>query len=595
MKPLRILISDSAQRVFQDLGFESRWGAVTIADRPDLADFQCNGALGAAKQKGAKPRELAEQVVTSLRPVLAQQFGDGEIELSIAGPGFINFKVGAGALARSISSLAGDHRCGVPVTPQPRRVVVDYGGPNVAKMMHVGHLRSSIIGDALVRIHRFQGDTVIGDNHLGDWGTQMGMLICEIRRNQPDLPYFKDGFSGPFPTEPPVSSEDLVQLYPVASKRYKEDPDFEKQALEATTRLQHGTHAGYRALWKHFVDCTVSELKRDFAALGIEFDTWYGESFYEDKMPPMVEDMKKRGIAVPSEGAWIVPLATEKEPDAPPLILVKSGGGFIYHTSDLATIQFRAKELKADLMLYAVDKRQSLHFKQVFTVAKMAGLSGHAEMFHASFGTMNGKDGKPFKTREGGVLKLRDLIEMVNAEARKRVAEVASDRGYSAQEMEDITLKVGIATLKYADLKNNRTADYVFDLERFSQLEGNTGPYLLYAAVRIKSILRKAADQGFRPSAQVQSPRIDAERKLMLELARLPDVMARAYELREPHHLADFGFALAQAFNSFYKECHILTESDAGRRGGWLQLCQLVHDELVLCLDLLGIQVPARM
>jgi arginyl-tRNA synthetase len=391
----------------------------------------------------------------------------------------------------------------------------------------------------------------------------------------------------------------LERIYPVASKRFKEDEGFAREVLRATDELQKG-RPGYRALWQHFVDVTVREIERDFGRLGIQFDCWLGESFYEDKMPPMVDSLKAAGHAVLSEGAWTVPLATEAEPETPPLILVKSGGGFLYHTSDLATVEYRAGHLKADLALYVVDKRQSLHFKQVFAVAQKTGLAGNCQLYHAAFGTMNGKDGKPFKTRDGGTVKLKDVLAMVDAEARKRLIELGVDRSYSPEELADIAHKVGIATLKYSDLKNNRVADYVFDLERFSQFEGNTGPYLLYAAVRIKSILRKAAEQGLRPGGILPpgsggTEAAKTERALMLELAKLSDGVFRAYEASEPHHLCEYGFGLSQAFNAFYKECHILRETDPARQASWLALSQLVHDQLVLCLSLLGIETPPKM
>jgi len=585
---------------FQQLGFDgSRFGEVTVSDRPDLAQFQCNGALGAAKMEKKNPREVAQKVVDAVLAASRTQWVEGRelaeatMELSIAGPGFINSVVKDAALAEVVGGVARDPRCGVDPVASPRRVVVDLGVPNVAKAMHVGHLRSPIIGDSIVRLHRFLGDVVVADNHIGDWGTPMGMVICELKREKPGLPYFDAAFSEDFPRESPVTMEDLERLYPQASRRFKEDEAFAAEVLRATDELQKGRR-GYKALWQHFVDVTVRDIERDFGKLGIRFDCWLGESFYEDKMPVMVESLKASGHAQLSDGAWIVSLATEKDPETPPLILVKSGGGFLYHTSDLATVEYRVNHFKADLCVYAVDKRQSLHFKQVFDVARRTGLAGKAELVHAAFGTMNGKDGKPFKTREGGVLKLKDLLKMIDDEAMKRLLEMGVDQHVPAGELADIAHKVGIATLKYADLKNNRVADYVFDLERFAQFEGNTGPYLQYAAVRIQSILRKAGEQSFAPGTILPASNV-AERALQLELLKLPDAIERAYRAEEPHHLADYGFALSQAFNFFYKECHILSEKDEARRASWLALCKLTHAQLVLALGLLGIEVPARM
>jgi arginyl-tRNA synthetase len=544
------------------------------------------------------PREVAQQVVNLVQTLASEKIPNLPVHLSLAGPGFINITFTDSALAAHTQSTLSDSRLGIAQLPTPQRVVVDLGGPNVAKAMHVGHLRSPIIGDSIVRIHRFLGNTVIADNHLGDWGTPMGMVICELKREQSGLPYFQDQALASYPSHPPVTMEDLERLYPQASARYKSDEVFAREVLKATDELQQG-RAGYRALWKHFVDVTIKEIERDFGRLGIHFDTWLGESFYEDKMPTMLERLKKAGHAQLSEAAWIIPLATEKEPETPPLMLVKSGGGYLYHTSDLATVEYRANELKADQAIYVVDKRQSLHFKQVFQAAQKVGLSAQCRLYHAAFGTMNGKDGKPFKTRAGGTIKLKDLLEMVQDEARKRLTEMGVDQNFGTEELTDIAHKVGMATLKYSDLKNNRVSDYIFDLDRFSQFEGNTGPYLLYAAVRIKSILRKAAELGYSPTAILAAlPEGESgktERVLMLEMAKLPDVIDRAYQSSEPHHLCDYGFSLSQTFNAFYKECHILREQDAARRGSWLGLAKGVHDQLILVLSLMGIEVPERM
>lgn len=590
---------------FQEQGFDRSFGDVIVSDRPDLAQFQCNGALAAAKSQKKNPRELAQKIVQSVK------LPEGAATLSIAGPGFINIVLSDEFLTSGVSKMLGDPRLGAEPVEKKRNVVVDFGGPNVAKAMHVGHLRSSIIGDSLVKLFRFRGDQVTGDNHLGDWGSPMGMLICEMKRRKPELPYFDPAAKGPFPKEAPVTMQDLEEMYPLASKKFKEDENEKAAVLKATDELQKGTNPGYRALWQHFVDVTRRELERDFARLGIKFDTWLGESFYEELMPKLVEKLKAEGHTEISDGALIIPLsdnkgtassddATASEEEAPkdqgmpPVILVKRGGGFLYHTSDLATIQYRREHFKADVMLYVVDKRQSLHFKQVFTAAAKGKLAGDASLEHLGFGTMNGTDGKPFRTRAGGVLKLKDLMQMVTDEAMKRLVELGVAKEYPAEEVQAIAETVGIAALKFADLKNNRIADYVFDIEKFVQFEGFTGPYLLYAAVRIKSILRKSEESGLKPGGLVP-PRVESERRLMLELARLPDIIERAYDAREPHHLCQYGYDLSQAFNQFYKDCHILREEDKARQSSWLALSKLTHDQIVLLLSLLGISVPQRM
>lgn len=586
-RQLTALFSDA----FVSLGFEAKWGETVLSDRPDLAQYQCNGALGCAKSQRKNPRELATQLVDQVSQ--AAQEKNFPIALSIAGPGFINITCGDELLTRFLNQKATDPRLGVPKRSAPRKVVVDYGGPNVAKSMHAGHLRSSILGYALVKIYRFCGDEVIGDNHLGDWGTPMGMLICELQREQPDLPYFDPNFTGPYPKESPVTIRDLERLYPIVSKKCKEDPDLQAQAVQATHELQSG-RPGYRALWQHFRDVTVADQNADFEKIGVRFDLILGESFFEDKMPQMVDRLKASGITQVSEGALVIPLASQEKPDTPPLILVKSGGGFLYHTSDLATIEYRVNELKADLCIYAVDNRQRLHFEQVFQAARLTGIAGQTQLIHAGFGTMNGPDGKPFKTREGGVIKLKDLIALIEKAAWTRLQEVGIPDRLSKEICQEIAEKVGSATLKYADLKNVRTSDYVFDLDRFSQLEGNTGPYLQYAAVRIQSILKKAKELGMEPGPLL-APSTAVERTLYLESLKFPDVIDRAYDGCEPHHLCDYGFGLSQAFNSFYKECHILREEDPARRASWLGVCRLIHAELALILDLLGIEIPSQM
>ena len=578
---------------FQSQGIESRFGQVTVSDRPDLGHYQCNGALQGAKALKKNPRELATNIVAATQALAEKKYGAGSMSFTIAGPGFINVILSDTLLARFGQEQTEGDRLGCPTVEKPRTVVVDYGGPNVAKSMHAGHLRSSVIGDAIVRIYRFMGDKVLGDIHLGDWGTQMGMLICTIKEKNPQLPYFDESSKGPYPKESPVTMADLEEMYPAASARYKVDEEFKKEVLRATDELQKG-RPGYKALWQHFVDTTVVGLDRDFGRLGIKFDLWYGESFYEDRMPALVEKLKASGKTEISEGALIVPLADAEDPEMPPLILVKSGGGFLYHTSDLATIEQRAQDTKADLALYVVDRRQALHFKQVFKGAIKTGIAGNLEMRHLGYGTMNGTDGKPFKTRAGGTLKLADLIQMITDEAKKKLGELQVDRPYGADELEAIAEKVGIATLKYADLKHNRNADYVFDLDKFSRFEGHTGPYLLYATVRIKSIFRKAVEQGLKPGP-ILAPKFDSERKVILELLKLPDILRTAYTECEPHHVCEYGFSVSQVFNAFYAECHILREPDPARQASWLTLSKLCHDHLELTLGLLGIQVPERM
>jgi arginyl-tRNA synthetase len=576
-----------AGAAFAAEGLSAEFGAVKRSDRPDLCQFQCNGALTAAKAAKANPRALAQKILDRLK---AQSIF---AKLEIAGPGFINIDVSDAALSDRAGAVARNSRLGAPESGTGKTMVIDYGGPNVAKPMHVGHLRSAIIGDSLKRLFRANGWKVIGDIHLGDWGLQMGQLISEIGLRGTAPVYFDEAFTGPYPAEAPVTMEDLEELYPAASAACKADPARLELARRATADLQSG-RPGYVALWKHFVAVSEIGLKREYASLGVEFDLWNGEASVDPLIAPMIEDLKARGLAIMSEGALVVPIAEPSDKkEMPPLILLKSDGAVNYESTDVATIIERVRDFGPDLILYVVDQRQFLQFEQVFRVAHKAGLPGKAVLEHAGFGTMNGQDGKPFKTRAGGVMKLFDLIAMTTNEAKKRLAEAGLAAEYPPEEQDEIARKVGIAALKFADLSNFRLTDYIFDLDRFTKFEGKTGPYLQYAAVRIRSILRKAEEQCFTLSApEVRSPE---ERALVLQLLALPDVMEAAEEKRAPNFLCEYVFELAQKFSRFYAEHHILSEKDESLRAARLGLCKLTLDVLTKSLDLLGIEVPQRM
>lgn len=587
--PLTSELSALVGDAFARLGLDRVHGEVVRSQRPELAQFQCNGAMAAARQAGRNPRELAEEVVA----VVAE---DPRIaDASVAGPGFINLTVTDPHLAAVIDALTTDDHLGLVPTDEPLHVIVDYAGPNVAKAMHVGHLRATIIGDAIARLFSFAGHRVTRDPHFGDWGYQMGLLIAALREQEPSLPYFRPDAAPPFPTESPVTLDDLQRLYPEASARAEADPAFAERAREATVELQGG-RPGFVALWRHMKEVSLASQRRDFADLGVAFDLWYGESDVRDRLRPLVEHLEDQGVAVRSEGALVVPVAEEGDTrDLPPLILETSVGGFLYSTTDLATIEMRVDDLGADLVLYVVDARQADHFEQVFRAARRGGIAPEGVgLEHIRFGTMNDKDRKPFKTRAGGVVRLRDLIDMVQSAASGRLDEAELAAGYPESERERIAREVGIASLKFGDLANNRTSDYVFDLDRFSSFEGKTGPYLQYAAVRISSILRNAVEREVEPGPLVPAT-VEQERSLMLEVTRFPDVVERAIALRAPNHVAEYAFELAGAFNRFYEACHILNEPDEARRGSWLSLAELTRRAIVEALDLLGIEVPERM
>jgi arginyl-tRNA synthetase len=589
---IQSILTERFAEAFEAHGADRAFGEVVASQRPELGDFQCNGAMGAATQVGRPPRDLAADVVAS---VVLEDIAD----VSVAGPGFINVVLHPDIVGSAISEMAGDPRLGVPAVSPALTVVVDYGGPNMSKALHVGHLRAAVIGESIKRLFRFLGHHTIGDIHMGDWGMPIGQLIVELEDRMPGLPYFDETYDaasdGPFPEDSPVTLDDLSDMYPAITRRCAEDPAVAERARRATFDLQNG-RGGYLALWKHFHDVSVAEQTKDFEQLGVEFDVWYGESTVNERLQPMVEDLLARGIARVSDGAVIIDVSepTDKK-ELPPLLLTRSDGSYLYSTTDLATIDMRVKDMGMDLGLYVVDARQGLHFEQVFRAARRAGIAGGGvQLEHIGFGTVNGVDGKPFKTREGGVLRLGDLIELVTEAARSRLREAHIADDYPADEQEEIARKVGLAALKFGDLSNHRTSNYVFDIDRFSAFEGKTGPYLQYSAVRIKSILRRAADADLA-AGSVVSPSVDAERALMLRLVRLPEILGRAADLRGPNVIAEYAYDVATDFSRFYEHCHILNEPDRLRQASWLTLLDTTLRTLALLLDLLGIDIPERM
>mgnify|MGYP005836626973 FL=1 len=583
-------LSAAAGAVFEGMGLEARFGEVRRSDKPELADFQCNGAMAAAKAAGRNPRELAGEVAAALKAHPAV------LSAEVAGPGFINLRVSDAALSARAEGVRGDAMAGAEPAPDPQVTVIDFGGANVAKPMHVGHLRSAVIGDTLQRICRFAGDTVISDVHLGDWGLQMGHLVTELEDEQPGLIYFDAAYTGPYPKEPPVTIEDLGRLYPQASARAKADEARNERSQRAVAEMQAG-RPGYRALLRHFIDVSVEELKKDYGFLNVSFDLWKGESDVDHLIPGLVERYKAADLAEESDGAWIVRVAKDSDKkEMPPVMLVNSRGGTGYHTTDLATILDRMQSLKPvpERMLYVVDQRQALHFEQVFRAAGLLGLIAEDRLEHIGFGTVNGPDGKPFKTREGGVLRLADLQEMAVSEAERKIeaaGKLPEDMG--AAERADVARKVAVAALRFSDLMNTRTTNYVFDLDRFTSFEGKTGPYLMYAAVRIKSVLRKAAEAGHVPGKVAVTE--EAERALVLQLDGFGAALLGAREKRMPHILCEHLYNLAQAFSSFYAALPIAAESDAGKRASRLALADAVLHQLETGLGLLGITVPERM
>ena len=583
MKKILDIITAKMQQAFVDAGYDASFGRVTVSNRPDLCEYQCNGALAAAKQYKCAPIQIAKSVVEKL------DAGDYTLIEAVM-PGFINLKLSGSFLAAYLQEMRDVEDFGVEKVGAGKTIVVDYGGPNAAKPLHIGHLRSAIIGESLKRIYKFMGYNTIGDIHLGDWGLQMGLIIAQLADQQPELVYFDADYTGEYPEEPPFTISELEQIYPAAAARKKEDEAFADRAHTATFELQQGRR-GYRALWQHIMKLSIADMTKIYDNLDVHFESWLGESDADPYIPAMIEDIKTKGLAVLSEGALVMPVAedTDKK-EVPPCILVKSDGSAIYATTDLATMVQRMQDFKPDKMLYLTDKRQALHFEQVFRAARKAGIvNADTELEHVGFGTMNGKDGKPFKTRDGGVMRLEQLIAEITDFVRAKVVEnkiVADD------EVEKTTQIIAMAALKYGDLSNQPTKDYIFDMDRFAAFEGNTGPYILYTIVRIKSILAK---YGAWENLPIVAPANDYAKDLMLCISRFAPAMESALNSSAPNLICAYIYELAGFANKFYHETPILKEPDESLKAGYIALMGLTKDVLETCISLLGFRAPEKM
>ena len=585
MQILVDLISQQVADAFEAAGFDRSFGKATLSNRPDLCEFQCNGAMPAAKTYHKAPIQIASAVCEKLAD--CQMFESVEA----VNPGFLNLKLSGEYLAQFLRQMQTSDRFGVEPDANARTIVLDYGGPNVAKPLHIGHLRSAIIGESVKRIYRYFGNRVIGDIHLGDWGLQMGLIIEEVRDRHPELPYFDPDFTGEYPKEAPFTISELEEIYPAASAKSKADEAFAARAHHATYLLQSGNR-GYRAMWEHIMRVSVADLKRNYENLNVSFDVWLGESDAQKYIPQMLETVKAKGLCVESEGALVVPVQEETDAkEVPPCILVKSDGATLYATTDLATIVQREQDYHPQKYMYLTDKRQNLHFEQVFRVAKKAGLvSADTQLGHIGFGTMNGKDGKPFKTRAGGVMRLETLIADVTDYVTSKIKE---NQTVSDEELPQTAKCIAMAALKYGDLSNLPTKDYAFDLDRFSSFEGNTGPYILYTIVRIKSILAKYGK--LVSGAQLLPPESAEQKQLMLVLSRMADALWTAYRDSAPNAVCAYIYELATAANKFYHDVKILTEPDERRQASYAALIDLTRGVLEMCIDLLGFSAPERM
>ena len=582
MEKILDIITEKMQQAFEAAGYDPAFGRVTVSNRPDLCEYQCNGALSAAKQYKCAPIQIAKAVVEQLN---AQDYSLVEAVM----PGFINLKLSGSFLQSYLEQMRTAEKFGVAMSGSGKTIVVDYGGANVAKPLHIGHLRPAIIGESLKRLYNYLGWNTIGDVHLGDWGLQMGLIIAELSERQPELPYFDPDYTGDYPTEAPFTVTDLEEIYPTASAK-KSNPEFSHKAHQATLELQQGRR-GYRALWQHIMNVSVADLRKNYDNLDVHFEKWLGESDADPYIPAMVENLKARGIAVQSQGAWVIPVAQEGDKkEIPPCILVKSDGSSIYATTDLATLVQRMQDWHPDKVLYVTDKRQNLHFEQVFRAARKAGIvPPETELEHVGFGTMNGKDGKPFKTRDGGVLRLETLISDMTDFVRAKVVE---NKIVDDSEVEATTAKIAMAALKYGDLSNQPTKDYNFDMERFAAFEGNTGPYILYTIVRIKSILTR---YGAWEGLPIQAPANDCAKDLMLSVTKLGPTLEQAQKTSCPNLICAYIYELAGCVNKFYHETRILSEEDEGLKAGYISLIGLSKEILETCIGILGFSAPEKM
>lgn len=595
MKKILDLITDEVTKAFVACGYDAKYAKVTLSNRPDLCEYQCNGAMAASKEYKKAPFMIADDVVAKLveNPIFSMA--------ESVKPGFLNLKIDEAYLADYVEKMNEDTgRYGCDKAENPKTIIVDYGGPNVAKPLHVGHLRSAVIGESIKRIGKFMGHNMIGDVHLGDWGLQMGLIITELKLRKPELVYFDENYDGEYPTEAPFTISELEEIYPTASKKSKEDEAYKEAAMQATFELQQG-RKGYQALLSHILNVSVNDLKRNYANLNVSFELWKGESDAQPYIPAMVQKMKDDGFAYISDGALVVDVKEETDTkEVPPCMILKSDGASLYNTTDLATIVWRMQDYNPDAIIYLTDKRQELYFTQVFRCARKTGLvKPETELKHIGFGTMNGKDGKPFKTRDGGVMRLEYLLKEIDDEMLKKITEnqkTKENLGISEEEAKETAKTVALAAIKYGDLSNQASKDYIFDIDRFTSFEGNTGPYILYTIVRIKSILNKYHALGKDESnAVIEAAHSKSEKDLMLEISKFNAVMENAFEETAPHKICAYIYDLANAFNSFYHGTKIMTEENENTQKSYIRLLGLTKSILETCIDVLGFSAPERM
>lgn len=588
MNKLLSLITDKVTKAFVAKGYDTKYGKVSISNRPDLCEYQCNGGLAAAKEYHMAPIMIAQRV----QEVLVEDEMFEKVEA--VKPGFLNINISSEYLANYLVNMQKYSRYGYDKVTQPKTIIIDYGGANVAKPLHVGHLRPAIIGESIKRIHRLAGHKVLGDVHLGDWGLPMGLVMTELKARKPELPYFDPNFEGEYPETAPFTTEELEEIYPYASKLSKEDAAYKEEAMAATVYIQSG-EPGYTALLHQILKVSIADLKKNYGNLNVDFDLWLGESDAQPYIPPMIKQMIADGYAHESEGALVIDVKKESDTkEVPPCLIQKGDGASLYATTDLATLVQRMKDYQPDEVLYVVDKRQEMHFTQVFRAAKKTTIVPEkTELKFLGFGTMNGTDGKPFKTRDGGVMRLEAMIEQISNEMYRKITD---NHIVEEEEGRKIAKIVGLAALKYGDLSNQASKDYVFDMERFTSFEGNTGPYLLYTIVRMKSILKKYKEAGKNSDLYTILPaRTKSEKALMRQIVMYNTTMEVASIEEAPHKVCSYIYDLANAFNHFYHETKIITEEDDRLQGSYIRLLELTEGIMETCIDVLGFEAPDKM
>lgn len=569
------------KQVLNNLGYTDNLILIHLSSRPELGQFQYNGAMQIAKSMKSNPVEIAKNIVEKLNEY------DCFENLNIAGPGFINISFNTKYLVKYLNEIQNDISLNVKKYPK-KNIFIDYGGPNVAKALHVGHLRSSNIGEALKRLARLVGNNVIGDVHLGDIGRQSGMVIYGIREKYPELVYFNDTYNGKYPEESPVTNEDLEKIYPEISLKAKEDENVMEQVRNITAELDRG-NKGYNVLWNHTKNVSIENIKKTLNKINVSFELWEGESDSYPYIDDVINLLKSNNCLEKSEGAYVVHVKKEEDKcEIPPLIVLKSDGTSLYATRELATAYSRVKRFNPDEFWYVVDSRQSMYFTQVFrTLYKSGIVDNKTKLEFIGFGTMNGKDGKPFKTRDGGVMKLESLLDEIKKESNQYLEKEEIEES----EKEDIANKVSVATLKYADLLPNREKDYIFDIKKFSSLEGKTGPYIIYSCVRIKSILKKSKADNYR----IIDFYSKTEKDIITKILEMPIIIDSSYRNKTLSDITEYLYELDSLYNKFYSENRIITEQSEDKRNSWLAISELVYKVNKLLLDTLAIEIPEKM